>query len=117
MIRVYSGRNSSVCGRKQKVYDRRFSAADLNRRSLKMMSSVIGVVMVFTVIAGFILGQINSSQQSVLEREMRLHSDLKQANDLLLAERNGMLREERIAVNAAKLGLFPSPENQVRKAL
>ena len=115
MIRVYASGKSSVYGRKQNVYDRRFSAADKDRRYFKMMGSVIGVIAVFAVLAGFLLGRINSGQQSELDRELRIHSDLKQANDSLLAERKGMLQEERIAVNAAKLGLYPSPDNLARK--
>lgn len=117
MRRVYSSGNSAVFGRKQKVYNRRLTSADLSRRFAKMMGGVIGAITVLTVLGVFFMGQTINSRQSELEREAKIHSDLKQANELLLAERNSMLREERIAMSAAKLGLFPSPGNQVRRAL
>lgn len=117
MIRVYSSGKSSVFGRKQKVYDRRTSPAERDLRRLKVTAGAVGLVAVLTGVVSFFMGQAINNQQFELHRERSMQSDLKQNNNLLVAERNSMLLDNRIAMSAAKLGLFPSPENQVRKVL
>jgi hypothetical protein len=117
MIRVYAPGKSTVFGRKQQVFDRRTSPAERDLRQLKISAGVVGLVAVMTVLVSFFMGQAINSQQSELNRARSMQSDLQQANNTLLAERNSMLLENRIAMSAAKLGLFPSPGNQTRKVL
>ena len=80
------------------------------------MVSVISATMLLTALIGFCMNQLISSQQSELGRVKSIHSDLQQANDLLLAERNTLLQEERLATATVKLGLYPPHDSQSRKA-
>lgn len=116
MITVYASGRSKRFGRKQKVYDRRTSPADLDRRGSKIIVSVISTIAILTILGGFCLNQIISSQQNELQRVRSIHSDLKLANDKLLAERNTLLQEERLATATVKLGLYPPHDSQSRKA-
>jgi len=113
-VRDYAKKYSGATGSRQKVSGRRAGGSD-QERPFKIIGAVTVAALLLGVAGSLWFGVALQDRLGKLDKGRQEKNELAAANVTLSAEKEALLRQEKIEAAAGRLGLFPPSAKQIRR--
>jgi len=113
-VRDYAKKYSGAVGNRQKVAGRRAGGSN-RERPFRIIGVVAVVAMLLGVASSLWFGAALREGLGKLDKGKQEKVELSAANVVLSTEKDALLKQEKIAAAAGRLGLFLPSEKQMRR--
>ena len=113
-MRDYAKKYSGATGSRQKVSGRRTGGAD-QERPFKIIGAVTVAALLLGVAGSLWFGVALQDSLGKLDKGKQEKTELAATNAALSAEKEALLKQEKIEAAAGRLGLFPPSAKQMRR--